>query len=386
MNWTKTLLACSLSTAAMITTPLLSSAIKMPTDISQQSKPATMKVLIGTQQESILLEVKGRHLIYDPLTDLEIGSGSFTKRAAVTPTPDGIKWKEIFPGTSQIRIVPGDSQSTILVNGIEYKGCIELYDVDGKLNIINEVDIERYLKSTLTFQFPQDLDEEVLDALAIIARTNAYFLVQNKPHPYYHISADEIGYQGHALTLQNIALDKAINRTRHVILTYQDQPFAATWTQNSAGKTADYVAIFRKNLLAPKGVKAPIAAHERMNHAWSFAIDKQDLSKIVGANTITQVDLYQDQESEKVYGLRIKNHDSTYDIDYFKLQKTLGANRLRSNDFTVKLNKNNVIFTGFGEGHGVGLCLLSAIAMAEQGASTQKILATFFPDCKLDNR
>ncbi len=385
MDWMKTVLACSLCVGAIAPSFVTSGALELPTDISQKAKPATIKVLISRQKDNVLLEVKGRYLVYDPITGFELATGISSKRAMVLPNESGIHWKEAFPGVGQIRIVPGDSQSTILVDGIEYKGCVELYDVEGKINVVNEVDVERYLKSVLSSQFSQELDEDVMDAIAIVARTNAYFLVNRKPDAYYHVEAQEVGYQGYALSLQNMHLDKAINSTRHVVLTYHDQPFAATWTNDSAGKTADYAAIFRKEISTPRGVQAPFAAHERQKHAWSFAISKNELARIAGADKVTAVDLYQDKGSDKVYGLRVKEGDATHNLDFFKLQKAVGANRLRSNDFTVKLNGDQIIFTGFGEGHGVGLCLFSATAMAEHGDNTKKILSTFFPESKLEN-
>lgn len=385
MNWKHALIISSLCLSAMAPSIVMPVAMSIPTDISQKDKPATIKVLISRQRNNLLLEVKGRYLVYDPSTGFEVGSGISSKRAPVFPGEEGIQWKEMFPGISQIRVVPGDSQSTILVDGIEYKGCIEIYNIQGKLNVINEIDIERYLKSVMTTQFSQEMDEDVMDAVAIVARTNAYYTVSRNPTACYHVEAQDVGYLGHALTLQNLHLDKAINNTRNVVLTYQDQPFAATWTKDSAGKTADYTTIFRKESASPHGVAAPYAARERQKHGWSFAVPKQTLSKIVGMNQVTAVDLYQDKSSEKVYGVRVKNGEAFHDIDFFKLQKALGAHRLRSNDFNVKLDGNQVVFSGFGDGHGVGLCLFSALTMAEHGANTQKILATFFPETKLEN-
>ncbi len=385
MKWTNALITCGLCISVIAPSIAISAATALPTDLSQQEKPATIKVLISSQKDSVLLEVKGRYVVYDPFTGLEVGNGISTKRAQVLPRQEGLQWKELFPGINQIRVVPGDSQTTILVDGIEYRGCIELYDMNGKLNIVNEVDIERYLKSVMTNQFSQEYDEEVMEAITITARTNAHYLVNRKPNAYYHVEAQDVGYQGHALTLQNLHLDKAINNTRHVVMTYQNQPFAATWTKDSAGKTADFAAIFRKAISTPHGVASPYAAYERQRHGWSFAVSKQELGKMVGAAKVTAIDLYQDKDSEKVYGIRIKEGEKAYDIDFFKLQNCLGGMRLRSNDFTVKLNGDQIVFNGFGEGHGVGLCILGALSMAEHGANTQKILSAFFPDTKLEN-
>jgi stage II sporulation protein D len=384
MNWISTLAACSLCLSALAPSVATSAATSFPTDLSQQEKPATIKVLIGRQKPEVLLEVKGRYLVYDPITGFEIGGGISSKRALVIPCHEGLQWKELFPGIDQIRIVPGDSQSTILVDGIEYRGCVELYDIRGKLNIVNEVDIERYLKSIMTTQFSQDYDDDIMEALAIIARTHAHYLVNRKIDADYHVEAQDVGYQGYALALQNLQVEKAINNTRHIVMTYHGHPFAATWTKDSGGKTADYATIFRKNIEAPQGVNSPYAAHERSKHNWSFSISRQELAKLLSAEKITGIDLYQDKQSDKVYGMRVHEGDKNHDLNFFKLQQTLGANRLRSNDFSIQLKGDQILFNGYGEGHGVGLCLLGALSMAEHGADTKKILSTFFPETRLE--
>lgn len=380
-----TLTAATLAVSTL--TPHISFAnrIEMSTDISQKAKPATIKILISKQKEKIFLEAKGRYIVYNPLNDLEITSGISTHRHLLTSGENGMKWGELLPGIYQIRIVPGDSQSTLLVDGIEYRGCVEVYDIQGKLYAINEVDIERYLKSTLTSQFPTEIDEEVMDAVAIAARTHAYFLVSRKLEAPWHVEAQDVGYEGHAVTLQNLHVDRSINSTRHMVMTYQGAPFPTSWTKDSAGKTADFATIFRKSVTAPHGVESPFAAKDRDKHRWSFAISKKDLAKALGVVAANAFDLYQDKNSQKVYGARFKEGDQVHQISFTKLQQALGAQRLKSNDFTVQLKEDQILFQGYGEGHGVGLCLFSASAMSDKGDKAPKILSTFYPDTKLEN-
>ena len=130
--------------------------------------------------------------------------------------------------------MPTSSQTTILINGIQYRGCVEIYTVNGELNVINEVDVENYLKSTLTLQFPKEKDAEVLDALAIVARTQAYYYIARNPGVFWHVEANKAGYEGYGIVLQNPHIDRAVESTRHMVMTYKDAPFAATWTKNSA--------------------------------------------------------------------------------------------------------------------------------------------------------
>ncbi len=380
----KTILAGSLVACTLAPIALFPVGMELPTDISQKAKPATIKVLVSKQKEKIFLEIKGHHFVYNPLNELLLSEESSTKHK-VSTGDRGLNWGDLFPGIFQIRIVPADSQSTILVDGIEYRGCVEIYDLKGKLYAVNEVDIERYLKSIMTAQFTADLDEEVMDAVAITARTNAYYLVSRKSEAYWHVDSQDVGYQGYAVTLQNLDIDRAINNTRHMVMLYKGAPFPTTWTKDSAGKTADYATIFRKDVRTPHGVDSPFAAHDREKHAWVFSISKKDLAKALGAVKVSEFDLYQDDKSQKVYGARLKDSDNVLQFDFTKLQSALGAARLKSNDFTVEVNDDQLVFKGFGEGNSVGLCLFSASAMADKGHKAPKILASFFPETKLEN-
>jgi stage II sporulation protein D len=353
------------------------------TDFSQKSKPATLKVLLQKQVPELTLEVKGRHYIYNPLDGTEISWGLLSKRFPVKAEPYGIHWGEKFPGSYQLRFVPGDSQSSILVNGIQYRGCVEIYLTDGKFNVINEVDVESYLKSTLSTEFSSPFNEEVISAISIVARTNAYFISQRNKHAFWHVTAEEVGYQGSAI-LSKPHVEKAVDATYHAILTYNDAPFAATWTQNSAGRTVDFAAIFRKSVSTPPGVPAPIALKDRKQFQWSCSLPKTALASATDLSKVTSVDLYVAPQSEKVYAIKVSGDTHVKDYDFSTFQRIIGKHKLRSNDFKVQVKGDEIVFTGYGEGPGVGLCLYSAKALAEKGEKAPQILSTFFPDTKLE--
>jgi stage II sporulation protein D len=353
------------------------------TDISQKSKPTTLKVLLLPQASDVLLEVKGRHYIYNPLDGTEISRSIVSKRFPIKAEEYGIHWGEKFPGSFQLRFVPGDSQSSILVNGIQYRGCVEIYLKEGKFNVINEVDIENYLKSTLSSEFTSPLPDEEMSAISIVARTHAYFTAQKNKHAFWHVAASDVGYQG-ASMLAKPCIEKAVNGTYHLILTYQGTPFAASWTQNSAGKTADFATIFRKAILTPPGVQAPIAMKDRKFHEWSFTYPKERLSQALDLSKVTAVDLYVAPDSEKVYGIKISDDDRSKDCDFITFQQIIGKEELRSNDFKIQEHGDELIFTGFGDGPGVGLCLYSAKVLAEKGQKAPQILQAFFPETLLE--
>jgi stage II sporulation protein D len=361
----------------------VSAAAPQSTDFSQKSKPATVKVLLHRQVPEALIEAKGRYEIYYPLDETKISSGINSNRHTISVGEYGLKWGEDFKGYHQLRFVPFDSQSSLLVNGIQYRGCVEVWSNDGKLNIINEVGVEHYLKSTLSTTFTQPLHDEVMNAIAIVARTNAYFIGNRNKQAAWHVLASEVGYQGSSI-LPRKHIDRAVDSTFHLIMTYNEAPFAATWTQNSAGKTVDFAAVFRKAITTPPGVTAPIAAKNRQQSKWTCALPKSVLADATHLSEVTTVDLYVTPQADKVYAVKVSGETQVKDFDFTTFQRIVGSQKLKSNDFTVQTHGDELIFTGFGEGPGVGLCLYSAKAQAEKGEKAPQILQAFFPETKLE--
>jgi stage II sporulation protein D len=368
--------------------PLLHTAIahshEIPTDESLKAKPATIRVLLEDSQQSIVLEAKGKYQVCNPYNNFVLFNGSYSKKAKVFADAAGLRWGDPIPGAFQMRIVPLDSDSTILVNGIQYRGCIEVYCENGLLSVVNEVDVESYLRSTLRNKFKQESDQEVLNAVVIVARTNTYHLISKKRgSDFFHVKADDVNYRGHGATLQNAALENAVSNTRHAILTLNQRAFAATWNENSAGKTADYSSIFRINTPCPSGVDIPLAESERQKLGWSFTATKEQLANIAHLAKITKISLFSEKNSGKVYAIKISDGITSQDVDFFSLQKALGNNKLKSNDFSVEVKGDQITFKGYGQGCGTGLCLYSATMMAKHGQDALKILSTFFPGTKV---
>lgn len=349
-----------------------------------REKPATIKVLIEKDVDGALLEVKGPYRISNPDTGKSLSSGRSGKRYYVFAKDQGLKWGEYFPGVFQIRIAPGSAETTMLVNGIQYRGAIEVYLIDNKLSFINEVTVESYLKSTLPNQMTISLPPSVLDAVAIIARTDAYYTALVNHDAFYHVDADKVNYQGYAVQFRSPDVERAIDNTRFLVMTYDAQPFACTWTENCAGRTASYNAIFRKNTATPKGIKSTFAAKDRKDFHWSYTISGDALAKLAKTNRITNVELFMDNKSRKVYGVRIHDGSHTEDLSFLDFQKTIGFSKLLSNDFTAKLKGNSIVFEGYGKGPSCGLCLYSGSQMAEMGEDAPKMLAEFFPYTHLE--
>jgi stage II sporulation protein D len=358
--------------------------------IAEPIAPRNIQILLEKDKKASLLEVKGPYYILNPHDGSRVASGLLGKRFMIHELETGLKWGEEFPGVHQIYIKPRSEETSIFIDGIQYSGSVAIYGVSGMINIVNDIDIESYVKSLLSSQFPSPLESEVMSSLAILARTDAYYHAIKNEESFWHVAASDVGYTGSALIVANSPIDRSVEKTKHLILVHPDgdrnMPFPTTWTEHSAGKTASYESLFRKESLAPeRGVDAPLAALHRKESKWSHQISKKSLATQLGVSQIKSIETFVDKASAKVYAIRIQDGGDTHDIDFFALQEKLGKNHILSSDFSVAIKDDSVLFSGYGKGHGVGLCLYSASALAENGENAVKILSKFFPETYLYN-
>ena len=195
------------------------------------SKPTTIRILLTKLAREATIEVKGPYSLYNPHTDELIETHSNKKKGRILPKETGLQWSGRFNDIYELRIVP--KEGPVLVNGIPYKGFIEVYNIAGTLNIINEVDIENYLKSTLTNTPLPPLSKEALDALVITERTNLYYLLEQNSYTTWQLVASQTNYTG--ISQKNGPIQPAVERTRDLILNYKKKPFPTSWGINHAG-------------------------------------------------------------------------------------------------------------------------------------------------------
>ncbi len=362
-----------------------------PGRIAAPIAPRNLQILLEKEASEVLLEVKGPYQLFNPHDGSRLISGLFGKRFIIRETDNGLRWGEAFPGVHQLYIQPKSPKTSILVNGIQYAGAIAIYGINGTIHVVNDIDIETYVKSVLSVRFPVPLEPEVMSALAIITRTHAYYHAIKNPDSFWHTDKEADRYSGNALIVAGSPWERAIETTRNLILVRtvdgeRRMPIPALWTEHSAGKTACYDTMLRiETDTAAKGVEAPHALIARQDSKWSFSMAKKRFAQLFDLGEVQAIETFLDPSSGKVYGVRIKDKNESQNIDFLTLQEKCGADRLLSSDFCVSLGQDTILFTGYGKGLGVGLCLYSASALAQNGDDAVKILSKFFPEASLHN-
>ncbi len=185
---------------------------------ADKPQPPTIKVLVAHDADALTVEVKGKYNLYDPFKNKLISTRFVGKNHLMQPLSDGLKWGEKFPGVFQLLIKPDNTNTTTLIDGIEYRGSLYVYDIGGTISIVNEVDIEDYLHSILSMQLNKPQSAEALAAVVIAARTHTYHSATTAQNPYWHVDGAKVGYQGQGITSRINGLDQALASTRYMVM------------------------------------------------------------------------------------------------------------------------------------------------------------------------
>ena len=210
-------------------------------------EPPTIRVLVIHNVDGVNLEVHGRYSLFDPHTNSYLSTRFKGKSRYIQTMSDGLKWGEAFPGLYQLKIRPDENTSFSSIDGYDYDGVLSIYDIGGKISIVNQITIESYLRSILSSLQEEDLEPETLAAIVIAARTNAYFQAMTPKNAYWAVDGQKVGFQGRAAL--NSSLEGAIRQTRYMIMSrtgvYERvaTPFAAQFGNMTTGQSTKDVVV-----------------------------------------------------------------------------------------------------------------------------------------------
>lgn len=145
----------------------------------------------------------------------------------------------------RVKIVPDSGE--IIINTISrsqgnpsYEGSLEIVKTAQGFVIINELDVEDYLKRVVPSEMPYTYGVEALKVQAICARSYAYTQLENDTYKAFGAHMDDsTQYQVYNNTTEKEESNEAIKATTHQILEYDGVPAKTFYYSTSWGKTSD---------------------------------------------------------------------------------------------------------------------------------------------------
>ena len=255
----------SLMTACLLVLGFALHAANVKSDIPEGPK---IRVLLARDVPSVLLEAKGEYAVHRHDTGALLSFGSVGKRFVVHAIRDGLRWGEEYPDIFAVNVFPRSSETSVFVDGIQYRGAITVYHTrDNHITVINELPIEDFLKSTLAPEFEHPLTKEAMAAVVIAARTNAYAETLNTTNKLpWDITAEDAKYYGFGITQRSNGVDRAVDLTRHMVMETKGGIQKVKVAQESAQELAQRGCDARKILQSvyPQSkVSVPYEVHYR---------------------------------------------------------------------------------------------------------------------------
>ena len=265
-----------------------------------------------------------------------------------------------------------------------YRGALRVFLQDGKLRVVNDIDIEAYLYGVVPAEVPGNWPLEALKAQAIAARTYALYQSQHRQNWRFDVvdsQGDQV-YKG--VRCEARSTTRAVDATRGMILVHHtrpNRPILAMYTSNTGWHSAHVGYIFSQPLPYLVGVKDPYSPTQPMGR-WRRVHRAADIRRKLADLIRGRVDAIEDIRPQEVTPSgRIKKVVLVYAGGRRVLRtRTTLKRALKLPDILVGITRqgDSFVFNGGGFGHGVGLSQWGAKAMAEAGKTVDEIVRFYY--------
>ncbi len=316
-------------------------------------------------------------------------------------------------------IIKSNNKRGIWFKERRYAGELRVSLNNEKLQIINYLKLEKYLKSVVGSEMPKEFPLAALQAQAIAARTYALKLLgKNKLFDVHSTQASQV-YLG--LEAETPKINKAVRSTNSLALFYNNKLIEAVFHSSSGGRTENSGQVWRYQLPYLKSVID--YDQNGKNYRWSKKFNSSELDNIFSdLGGLNGIQTTKKSKSNRVLEMRLYGPNGNKIISGKNIRKKL---QLLSTKFEANLKFNQInqktkvknsnyyndkvildfggktvnslvpkpiplipkdyilVVNGYGSGHGVGMSQWGAKAMAERGSSFRNILKHYYSGIRI---
>ena len=269
-------------------------------------------------------------------------------------------------------------------------GSVEVQNNAGRLLVLNRVNLEKYVAGVVSSEISSKWHEEALKTQAVAART--YVLhkkMLNRQQKYDVVASvqDQV-YRGNGLVRDSIR--EAVDETRGMVVAHKNRPIFAAYSSTAAGPTEDAFNVWEKDLPYLKGVDCPFD-EESPRFRWQATIRLNDMEQHLRkegytVGTVATLTPFGFTRAGRVNEVRILHSKGEIILGGQDFRRVMGYSKILSTQFSIDSFGPEVLFSGKGAGHAVGMCQWGAKKMAELGYRYQSILQYYYPGTDLLHR
>ena len=267
---------------------------------------------------------------------------------------------------------------------------------------VEEIQLDEYLYGVVSAEMPASFEEEALKAQAVVARTYTIYKIVNNDGK--HGEADICDDSGccQAWISKEDRLEKwdedkreenwnkivdAVKSTQGKIITYEGKPINAFFHSNSGGATEAPIDVWGGSGYPYLQSVATAGEDAYSQYSSEATFSKEEFEeKIKEVHSDFEID-FDEKDCIKVEEYTDGNRVKTVKIGNLELSgvevRTIFG--LRSANFKVTINDNEIKFEVTGYGHGVGMSQTGADSLAKEGQSYEDIIHHYYTDVEIED-
>ncbi len=276
----------------------------------------------------------------------------------------------------------------ISVNGRAYRGTLEIRKKrNGLILVVNDVDIEDYLLGVVAAEIPSDWEMEALKAQAVASRTYALYQKRSGGRRSYHMQATVNSQMYLGRRGERKRATAAVAATRGIVVTYRGDVIPAFYHASCGGHTENAELLWGIDEPYLKGVDCDCQKISKYG-LWEKRFTVAGVVRALRREGYRLRDIGDIRIGSLTPAGRVKNvlflsRGRTVSVPAEALRAALGYANVPSIFFEPEIIDREVVLSGRGRGHGVGLCQWGAKEMAGRGFRYEQILQHYYPGTSL---
>ncbi len=266
------------------------------------------------------------------------------------------------------------SKSPIKVSSVKrsYRGAISFRINNNKLDIINNVDMDSYLKGVLPKEMSPSFPLESLKAQALCSRSFAINNYNKYIKKGYNLDDTTNSQVYRGVDVEDKRTNKAVDETKGELVLYNGKVAETIFGASSGGFTASAKDVWGSDIPYLVSKEDGFSTYD-----WEYKLNSKNFSKL-GVDKITGIKTTLD-DSRRVKEVIIETDAGEKKLTGNKFRSLLGNTSVKSTLFDIEKNGDDYLIRGRGYGHGVGMSQYGAVEMAKQGKLYRDIIGFYFP-------
>ncbi|BCS53781.1 SpoIID/LytB domain-containing protein [Geobacter sp. SVR] len=279
------------------------------------------------------------------------------------------------------------ASSAVKINGKPYRGMVEILPGEKGLLAVNQLPLEDYLVGLINCEISSAWPIEAVKAQAVIARTYALNRKAARKNAVYHLESSVMDQVYDGCLIEDSRARRAVEETAGEVLTYNKSIIQAFYHSSCGGKTEAAENVWGASVPYLKGVECEYCL-TNPSTSWEQKLTLKDIDeklRAAGYKVTGVTDLRPGPRNERgrLRNIRAVSGQGEVAISGDQFRKAIGYGIIKSTNFVVKVANGEAVFSGYGNGHGVGLCQWGAKQRALDGFGYAEILTYYYPGTQL---